>query len=457
MVSLRWKITLFLVGTVLAVISLTSFVIDQTLDRQFQRYLIKSHESRRTDVANALSRIYDTTGGWEAFLSHPSAPMLLHSAGVARLTDEEGRILFEGPVGRRQRLMPSESNPPSLNNTDRLVPVTIHWFGQSVGTAWILGPPTRRALPAREFRFRLMLRRGILMASLFAAILAVALGLLGAQRLTQPIRELTLIAKRLTAGELSVRSQIKANDELGGLAGTLNHLAAELERSDSTRRKALADTAHEFRTPLAAIQSHIEAMADGVIPPSSEAFAVILEEVGRLVRLTDDLQSFTLVERFRQNPNRVQLDLNDFVHNVAERFYPLFQRRGICFDVHSPHGKVWVNSHSQALRQIMDNLLNNAVKYTPEHAGKKVCLTLTHLQGRAIITVTDQGVGIPVEDLPHIFDRFYRVDSSRSRLTGGVGLGLAIAKETAEAIGVDLKVESIPGQGTTFMLLFPED
>lgn len=454
MIGLRWKITLFLIGTVFAVISITSLIIDQTLDRQFQRYLQRAYESRRTDVANALSRIYDDAGGWEAFLSHPSAPMLLHSAGVARLTDEDGKLIYQGPVARRPRICPPENAKP-LTNEDCLVPITIYWYGRTVGKAWILGPPTRQALPARELRFRLTLRRAILLASLFAAILAIVLGLLGAQRLTQPIRELTLIAKRLSTGDLQVRSQLKSKDELGGLAGTLNHLAAELERTDNSRRKALADTAHEFRTPLTTIRGHLEAMSDGVISSTPEAFNVVLEEVDRLVQLTDDLQSFTLVERFYQDPNLVELELNDLLHQVEEGFRPLFQRKGIRFQTVMPNWKVTVTSHGQALRQIIDNLLNNAVKYTPDHEDREVSVILTQEDGQAKIAIQDQGVGIPPQDLPHIFDRFYRVDASRSRLTGGVGLGLAIAKETAEAIGLQIHVESTPSLGTTFTLTFP--
>lgn len=453
--SLRWKITLFLVVTVLAVISMTSIVIDQTLDREFHGYLHRSHESRRVDISSSLSKIYEETGGWEAFLSHPSAYMLLHSAGIARLTDEDGETIFEGTVSRRRRLNPTNTEGEVIQLPNNLEAIPILWYGQHVGTAWVLGPPTRQHLPSREFRFRFTVRRGILLASLLAALLAVLLGLLGAQQLTQPIRELTSIANRLASGDLKARSQRSTQDELGGLSGTLNHLATELEQRDTARRKALADTAHEFRTPLATIQAHLEAMADGLISPNPESFNVILEEVNRLAHLTHDLQSFTLVEQFRQNPNLVRLDLVVLLREIEDRFRPLFQRRGINFSVVLPSNKVIVSSHSQALRQIIDNLLNNAIKYSPEHEGKAVTINLNSTHETTAIRVIDQGIGIPDQDLPHIFDRFYRVDASRSRQTGGVGLGLAIAKETAEAIGITLEVESVSGQGTTFTLTFP--
>jgi two-component system sensor histidine kinase BaeS len=455
--SLRWRIVILLISLVCGVLFLTSSIIDYTLNRSFQHYLSEFHRQRREEMINTLTRIHQVAESWEEFFKLPSAPLILRSAGVVRLTDEDGRTLFlrEELNPEAQSFLPQQNLRRLRRPRRPLVSVPLYIDDQLVGTAWIYGPPNQANFPPREKMFHRAIGRAILFASLFAGILAVIVGLFGAEYLTRPLAELTATAQRLAGGDLKARTNFRGAGELGQLAETMNHLAAELERADALRRKSLADTAHELRTPITTIQSHLEAFADGVLEPTPENLATLTDETLRLVQLVEELQSIALVEQFRENLNLIPLDLNLVVRQAEERMTPLFIRKGITLRIILPEEPVRVMAHGQAISQILDNLLVNAAKYTPEHDGRKVTLTLTRQGEKALLQVEDEGVGIPGELLPHIFDRFYRVDPSRSRNTGGIGLGLAIAKETAEAIGGTISVESELGKGTKFTLVLP--
>lgn len=452
MTQLRWKIAILLLVLVLGTISLTSWTINHTIDSEFQSYLNRAHAERLNELSVGLTRGYRNAGNWANFLSNDSTRMWLKLAGVIRIEDVNGHTVFAlSPEEYRFRI----HHRHHFMRPRKIIHFAVMEGNRSVGTAWTFGPPNPRNLPPVEQLFHQMIQRAIILSSLFAAVIALLIGLFGAERLSRPIQALTQIARRLAGGDLKARVAVTSKDEIGQLATTFNHLAAELESGEESRRNALADTAHELRTPLTAIQSHLEAMNDGVLEPSPENINVVLEEVARLARLTDDLQSLTLIERFRDHCNRVPVDLKFLLEQVNERHGPLFKRKGITLQTVLPEHQVIAFSHSHALHQILDNLLMNAAKYTPEHDGRHVILSLSSDHANAVLKITDEGIGIPPGDLPHIFKRFYRVDPSRSRLTGGIGLGLAIANETAEAIGGHLSADSTPGNGTTFTLTLP--
>jgi signal transduction histidine kinase len=449
---LHWKIAALLVALVLGTIILTSWTINYTMDSEFQSYLKRAHAQRIAEISLTIAKGYQNAGNWDNFLSNPPTRMWLRMAGIIRIQDANGQIVFAAdpvhyhfPGHHRYRMM----------GPRKIIRFPIKSQNHKVGTAWTFGPPTRKSLPPIEELYQRMIQRAIVLSSLFAAVIALLVGLLGAERLSRPIQALIRVARRLAGGDLTARVSIKSQDEIGQLAATLNHLAAELEAGERSRQNALADTAHELRTPLTAIQSHLEAMNDGILAPNPENINVVLEEVARLAQLTDELQSLTLVQRFRDHCNKVPVDLKFLLEQVAERHGPLFQRKGITLVTRLPERPILVSSNSQALHQILDNLLMNAAKYTPEHDQRCVSIDLSSNESNAIIRIIDEGIGIPPEDLPHIFQRFYRVDPSRSRSTGGVGLGLAIANETAEAIGGHLSAESLLDHGTTFTLTLP--
>jgi signal transduction histidine kinase len=301
-------------------------------------------------------------------------------------------------------------------------------------------------------------------AGAIAVLIAILLSLLLARQFTLPLRTLTIAAKHISSGDLTQRVPIKSRDELGDLATAFNSMAESLSRNEQTRRNMVADIAHELRTPLTVIQGNLEAILDGVIPPTRETVASIHEESMVLARLIADLRELSLAEAGQLELRRSPTDLADLVRKVVARNQLEASEKGIALSIDAEGEFPTVAIDEQRISQVVNNLLSNALRHTGR--GGKVMVSantngnpLGDQSGREIaavtVTVTDTGSGIPVEDLPFVFDRFYRPDKSRSRSSGGSGIGLAIVKQLVEAHGGKTWVESAPGEGSKFYFTIP--
>ncbi|WP_129664296.1 sensor histidine kinase [Phytoactinopolyspora endophytica] len=294
------------------------------------------------------------------------------------------------------------------------------------------------------------------------SVLAVVTGVtvFGGRRLTRPIRALTDATRRMGDGEHGVRVRTSGRDEVAQLSGAFNSMAASIEANQTQRRAMISDVAHELRTPLSNVQGYLEAAEDGVVPLDPELVRSLLEESSLLRRLIDDLQELALADagmlRFHQEPR----DATEVARQVVAAHRAGADEAGVTLSVESElegsegdasQAIVWVDP--ERLRQALSNLVSNAVRFTPDGGEVRVCARRG--DGSAVLTVEDDGAGIPAEHLPRLFDRFYRVESSRSRETGGSGLGLAITKHLVEAQGGSIDVESTPGAGSVFTIRLP--
>ncbi|MDR7433538.1 MAG: ATP-binding protein [Armatimonadota bacterium] len=308
----------------------------------------------------------------------------------------------------------------------------------------MFGPPERR--------FLARVNRAIWLSALASGILATILGLLLTRQLTAPLRELATAARRIGRGELRQMVEVYADDELGEVAQAFNAMAAALNKQEELRRQLLADIAHELGTPLAVIQGNLEGMLDGVIEPTAERLASLHTHVGLLARLVKDLRDLSLAQAGQLTLHPERLDLARTIQEIIEVVRPRAEEKGITLvtsvDTVPP---VLVDPHR--LAQVLHNLLDNALRHTPP--GGTVEIVARQENKMVRVSVRDTGSGIPPEDLPHVFDRFYRVDRSRSRATGGTGLGLAVVKHVVEASGGQVFVESKMGQGSTFSFTLP--
>lgn len=305
-------------------------------------------------------------------------------------------------------------------------------------------------------QFLASVNQTLLWAGGAAVILALLLGILLAQQLTRPLRLLTSATRAVAAGDFSQEVPVTSRDELGDLALDFNHMAQALARAEAQRRQMLADTAHDLRTPISIMRSHLEAMLDGIFPPTPENLAVVHEETLQLSRLVEDVRTLSLAEA-RQLPLALQpLDLAEILQGAAAAFAPLAEADGITL-TSAMQQPTYVLGDPARLQQVLANLLSNALRYAPQagNGPPQVGLSLSSTAGQAVITVRDNGPGLTLEQQAHVFDRFWRSDAARSREEGGSGLGLAIARSIIEAHGGQIAIASSAGAGTTFTITLP--
>jgi two-component system OmpR family sensor kinase/two-component system sensor histidine kinase BaeS len=294
--------------------------------------------------------------------------------------------------------------------------------------------------------------------SLGFTFLALIFGGWAFRRLGSPVADVMAAADAVAEGDLSVRVRENAPGEFGRLARSFNRMAAELERLGQQRRNLTADVAHELRNPLHIIQGNLEGILDGVYDSTPEHISATLEETRALARLVDDLQTLSLAESGQLPLHRERVAAADLLSDVVASFAAQAEVSGIELKLalSQPDGNLELDVDPLRIDQVLSNLVANALRHTP--AGGSITLSAQAIQGGVRLVVQDTGAGIPAEDLPFIFDRFWRGDRSRSRMgAGGSGLGLAIARQLVQAHGGRIGVESQPGLGAVFTIDLPAD
>ncbi len=302
--------------------------------------------------------------------------------------------------------------------------------------------------------FQASFNESLLISVLAASLAAVGVSILLSRSIVAPLRAMMSASQRIAEGHYDERVQVRGSDELGQLALRFNQMAEQLEQVESMRRRLIGDVTHELRTPLTAIKGSMEGLIDGVLPSSPETFEQIHQEADRLSRLVDDLQELSRVEA-RAYPLDVRpVDAAALMGTIGKRLGFQFEDKGVSLTSSLPPSPVRVLADEDRVVQVLTNLVGNALQHTP--AGGSVTLSVQSAGDEILFTVRDTGAGIPAEHLTHIFDRFYRVDKSRSRVRGGSGIGLTIAKHLVEAHGGRIWAESDgEGQGSTFFFTLP--
>ncbi len=303
--------------------------------------------------------------------------------------------------------------------------------------------------------FRASFNEALTYAVLAAMIAALALSFLFSKSVVAPVLAMSHATQRIADGRYDERVQVIGDDELAGLAMRFNQMAEKLAQIESMRRRLIGDVSHELRTPLTAIKGSMEGLMDGILPANDETFQQIHSEADRLNHLVDDLQELSRVEARAYQLDIRPLEISSLVQTVTKRLAPQAETKRITLDFELTPDLPPVLADEDRAIQILTNLTGNALQYTPEDGN--IIITAKQSDGEVQISVRDTGVGIPPEHLSHIFDRFYRVDKSRSRQAGGgSGIGLTIARALVEAHGGRIWVESAgEGQGSTFTFTLP--
>ncbi len=435
----------FLAISMLSVVLLVLSVRWMT-EREFRSYLF---DQSRTSVTFALEDYYRKTGTWvgveNGLLVTGELPPPRGIEGgrwFFTLVDNNNHVVLAGSGDQIGELLPQADIESGL-------PIKVS--GSTVGIM-VTRQPSVRVNPA-ETAFLDRIKQIYFLSAIGVIALALLLAFLLSHTLTRPIRELIVATRAISAGELKQSVPVRSRDELGELAASFNQMNAELVRSLNLRRQMTADIAHELRTPISVILGHAEAVHDGVLPPSQEVFDIIRDEATRLESLVEDLRTLTLADAGELRLNPQAIDPQKFLEDVRTVHLIGASQKGISLELKDASGLPEVEIDTGKMMQVLSNLLDNALRYTPK--GGHITLSAQQVEGAIEIRVADSGPGLEPEELAHIFDRFYRANDSRQREEGGSGLGLAISKSILEAHGGRIRAESVKGQGLTVIISLP--
>lgn len=444
--SLSKKITIAMVTLAVSGILLTVIITNLFLSWNFNRYLGSVHEEQNRRIVETLAELYAEATSWTE-VRRSTIHVGSTTGTQIRVFDNEERIIADSLLGmmqgrrwqRAQVVRGQAYTYPLHVNEQRIGAVEITHLGQQglwTGEAQV---------------FRRTVMESALSTGLAFVLAAGLVGSFLSRRLTSRLDGLTGAAEKWGHGHFNARVDVDGNDELTVLGETMNRMACRLEEQSNLRKKLTGDISHELRTPLTTIQSYLEAFLDDVMVPDEQSVKAILEESHRLGRLVNDLQELTNAEYRTKSAELSVLELNEFTLKETERIKPMLAQKGIDFQVQMKNTPICITADEALLGRVLGNLLVNAYKYTP--AGGKVTVAVFEQGTGAGVAVADNGCGIAKEHLPHIFERFYRVDPSRTRVTGDTGIGLAIVKELAEAMGGSVDVASELYQGSTFRVV----
>ncbi len=383
----------------------------------------------RTPTAIILETYYLGHGGWqgvEAVLeerTNTSIRALRPDWSRTVLIDADGRVVLDH--GSATSPLVGTQFTPRPDETGQELTIN----GSLIGTIWV----DRGTLP-RIVLFIFSLIGPTAVISVLLGILTLVIGLLLLRRMINPLAEVIAASQAVSQGDLTARVPVRAqNDDLSALSDHFNHMASELERSDNQRRNMLADIAHELRTPITVLRGRLEGILDGVYPPDEAHIAPALEETYLLERLVEDLRLLALADanQLRFEPRLVKLD--ELTETILGLFSAQAGERNIKLNLNAEANLPEVMVDPQRFQQVVGNLIDNALRYTPE--GSSIDLTIHRTENTVELSVADGGPSIAEDELTHVFDRFWRGEKSRARATGGTGLGLSIARQLVEAQG----------------------
>ncbi len=325
------------------------------------------------------------------------------------------------------------------------------YFADAMGH--LPGDPMGEAMAAStQTAFVDAMRQALLAATVIAVITAAVVSLVVAARIARPVARLAQASRRIAAGHYGERVDADEPGELADLAASFNDMAGSLEATERRRLQLVGDVAHELRTPLATLDGYLEGLEDGVVRPDAQTWHLLRAETARLTRMVNELAELWRAEA-HQLPLRLQaVDAAEVAREVAAQFEPQAATRGIALVVTDAH--VPVMADRDRVAQVVSNYLSNALRHAPDGSSVEVSVVSTPACGR--VSVTDHGAGLAADQLEAVFERFYRVDAARSRSAGGSGIGLAIVRALAEAMGGQAwAVSDGPGTGATFVVELP--
>ena len=435
-VGLRTRLAIALVGIAVLAVGLATLLANRGLHPRVAGAAEARMQRSAEHMAEVAATVYRENGGW----TPGGVETLEHLADLNRLA-----LGVFGPDGAR---ITTGHPHPALENAELNASAPVSVGKQTVGRV-LVAPLSGQLLTPEEEHLQASLDRLHVIAGAVSVAAALLVAFLLAHTLSGPLRRIRTTAQRIEEGELGARVELGGDAEVRAVGHALNRLADTLQREEELRKESVADLAHELRTPVSGLLSRIEAAQDGVLPDEAANLEAMHAEALRLTRLLDDLARLAEAERPGLLLEKRHVDLADVARAAADSIAPRFAEAGIAFS--ATVQPAWVLGDANRIEQVVTNLLSNALRYT--EAGGKVTLTVARSGDEVSLDVADTGIGIRAEDLRHIFTRFWRGDPSRSRATGGTGIGLAIVRELVRAHEGRIDVDSVPGVGSRFRVI----
>lgn len=452
--SLRFRLLLAFTLVICVAVGTVSLFVSQTSGAKIQQYQQQANQVKMDRAQCLLFQYYQHGEGWDNV-----QPVVQHMGNIygqrTILVDRNGLVVADSELD----YVGKQYNPTWLGKEQQAL--DIRDGNNKVGVLYI-GPEILPQGSAASIQsVSSSINWFLLWGAIVAIIVALVITLFLSQRISAPIHAITLAASKLGKGDFSQRVNFKGKDEVGKLVQTFNSMAGELMsmtdnliRAKQLQQNLVADVAHELRTPVASIQAYMEAIQDGLLEPTKENLNSMYEDIGLLSRLIGDLQVLSQADSNELNLICQPENISTVIHRVMESMQSQVNTKGIKLSIDLPSLLPAVEIDALRISQVLRNLLDNAISHTPQ--GGEIKIAAKEYDGYIEVEVSDTGEGIPEQELPNIFERFYRVDKSRTRATGGSGLGLTIAKRLVEAHGGEINVQSELGKGSSFIFTIPK-
>lgn len=459
--DLRTQLIRTIVLIVLITITVISILSNLLIKIEFEKYAQKQQEIRTEDIVRNLSLQYNSlTGEWNIEYIYGVGMYALTEGYVIRLSDQNDAIIWdaeEHDMALCDQIMDDIANRmekmrPGLNGDFLSKEYDLSQNGLAVGTLAVTyyGP---YFLSENDFQFLNALNFVFISVGVLSLLCSIIVGSFMAKRISQPLVKASRIAKQIAEGNYSTRFEdTNPTKELEELIIAVNHLADSLDLQESLRKQLTTDVAHELRTPLAVIASHLEAMIEGLWEATPERLMSCYEEIVRISGLVKDIESLAKAESDLLKLNKSAVDLYELAQNASSHFEIECSKKRITIKALGETSRIYVDR--DRINQVLVNLVSNAINYTLE--GGHIEIEVRDTSENSIFSVADDGIGISKDEQQLIFERFYRTDKSRNRRTGGVGIGLSIVRSIVTAHGGKIEVHSELDKGSIFTITLPK-
>lgn len=462
MKSLRAKLSSIILVIVILTIAIISFLSNYFINRQFTNYIIRQQQLKTQIIQSSLSQQYTpSTNKWNIEYIQAVGMLSLYEGYMIKIYDKDNNVLWDAQahdmnlcneimddISKRMRISYPQLGDELISSDYQLIQ-----DGEVVGLVSIsyFGP---FFLNENDFQFLSSLNTILISVGFISLVVSLIVVSIMAKRISKPILKTVDVTKQIASGRYEARLEETSDTrELDMLVNSINYMAVSLETMEKLRKRLTEDVAHELRTPIAILQSYIEAMTEGIWDATPERLQSCYEEVIRMGKLVGDLENLAKLEGDNLKLDKQKIDLYSLVEKTVANLDGDISDKNIKVEILGEHIKIFADY--DRIRQVVVNLLSNAIKYSNEDCN--IIFKMFEKSHFAGFTIQDNGMGIPKEELPYIFERFYRADKSRNRATGGSGIGLTIVKSIIKAHGGQITVESTLGEGSKFTVTLPKE